>query len=36
MKETGPILSKILEYFSVDWNSLVNNDKDVNLSFNNF
>ena len=26
----------ILEYFSVDSNSLVNNDKDVNLSFNNF
>ena len=22
--------------FSVDWNSLINNDKDVNLSFNNF
>ena len=26
----------ILDYFSVDWNSLINNDKDVNLSFNNF
>ena len=26
----------ILEYFSLDWNSLINNDKDVNLSFNNF
>ena len=25
----------ILDYFSVDWNSLINNDKDVNLSFNN-
>ena len=26
----------ILDYFFVDWNSLINNDKDVNLSFNNF
>ena len=26
----------ILDYFSVDWDSLINNDKDVNLSFNNF
>ena len=26
----------ILDYFSVDWNSLINDDKDVNLSFNNF
>ena len=26
----------ILDYFSVDWNSLINNDKDVNLSFNIF
>ena len=26
----------ILDYFSVDWNSLINNDKDLNLSFNNF
>ena len=26
----------ILDYFSVDWNSLTNNDKDVNLFFNNF
>ena len=26
----------ILDYFSVDWNSLINNDKDVNISFNNF
>ena len=26
----------ILDYFSLDWNSLINNDKDVNLSFNNF
>ena len=25
-----------LDYFSVDWNSLINNDKHVNLSFNNF
>ena len=25
-----------LNIFSVDWNSLINNDKDVNLSFNNF
>ena len=24
----------ILDYFSVDWNSLINNDKDINLSFN--
>ena len=26
----------ILDYFSVDWNFLINNDKNVNLSFNNF
>ena len=26
----------ILEYFSVDWNSLINNDNDVNLSFKIF
>ena len=26
----------ILNYFSVDWNSLINYDKDVNHSFNNF
>ena len=26
----------ILDYFYVDWYSLINNDKDVNLSFNNF
>ena len=26
----------IQDYFSVGWNSLINNDKDVNLSFNNF
>ena len=26
----------ILDYFSVDWNSLINNDKDVNFYFNNF
>ena len=26
----------ILDYFFVDWNSLINNNKDVNLSFNNF
>ena len=26
----------ILDYFFVDWNSLTNNDKDINLSFNNF
>ena len=26
----------ILEYFSVDWNSLINNDNDVNLSSKNF
>ena len=26
----------ILDYFSVNWNSIINNDKDVNLSFNNF
>ena len=26
----------ILDYFSADWNSLINNDKDVNHSFNNF
>ena len=26
----------ILDYFSVDWNSLINDDKDVNLSFNDF
>ena len=26
----------ILDYFSVDWNSLINNDKDVTLSFNIF
>ena len=30
------IFSLILDYFFVDWNSLINNDKDVNLSFNNF
>ena len=26
----------ILYYFSVDWNSQINNDEDVNLSFNIF
>ena len=26
----------LLDYFSVKWNSLINNDKDLNLSFNNF
>ena len=26
----------ILDYFCVEWNSLINNDKDVNLSFNIF
>ena len=26
----------ILDYFSVDWNSLINNDKDLSLSFNIF
>ena len=26
----------ILDYFSVDWNSLIKNDKDVNFSFNDF
>ena len=26
----------ILDYFSDDWNSIINNDKDVNLSFDNF
>ena len=26
----------LLDYFSVDWNSKLNNDKDVHLSFNNF
>ena len=26
----------ILDYFSVDWNSIINDDKDVNLSSNNF
>ena len=27
----------ILDFISVDWNSIINNDnKDVNLSFNNF
>ena len=26
----------ILDNFSVDWNSLINNDKDVNFYFNNF
>ena len=28
--------SFILDYFSVDWNSLINNDKDVNFYFHNF
>ena len=28
--------SFILDYFSVDWSSLLNNDKDVNLYFNIF
>ena len=26
----------IIDYFSIGWNSLINNNKDVNLSFNNF
>ena len=26
----------ILDYFSVNWNSIINDDKNVNLSFNNF
>ena len=26
----------ILDYFSVDWNYVINDDKDVNLSFNSF
>ena len=25
-----------MDYFSVDWNSIIKDDKDVNLSFNNF
>ena len=25
----------ILDYFSADWNFIINNDKDINLSFNN-
>ena len=26
----------ILDYFSVNWNSIINDDKDINFSFNNF